>query len=136
MDDPTAETVVLRAFDALFETLTVQRDAEAGVALFAGDADVVMWGSDEAEEAVGRAAIAELHRGIAASQADVTFRWDARHVHVEGDAAWVNAAGTVTIARPGGAVPRTGPYRLTAVFVRRDGTWRWHTFSGSEPATA
>jgi hypothetical protein len=29
--------------------------------------------------------------------------------------------------------PSGGLYRLAAVFVRRDGRWLWHTYSGSEP---
>jgi hypothetical protein len=32
-----------------------------------------------------------------------------------------------------GPPPHSGPYRVTAVFVRRDGRWLWHTYSGSEP---
>jgi ketosteroid isomerase-like protein len=63
---------------------------------------------------------------------DLSFRWHQRHIHVEQDVAWVNADGEVTVARAG-AAPRTTPYRLTAVLVRRQGTWRWHTFNGSEP---
>jgi hypothetical protein len=42
------------------------------------------------------------------------------------------ADGEVAVT-PAGAAPRTSPYRLTAVLVRRDGEWRWHTFNGSEP---
>jgi ketosteroid isomerase-like protein len=56
-------------------------------------------------------------------------------VHVEGTAAWVNATGTVTL-RGDAANDRTLPYRVTAVFVRRDGRWRWHTHHGSEPNRA
>jgi uncharacterized protein (TIGR02246 family) len=123
---------VLRVFDALFETLTRQRDAEAGAELFADDADIVMWGSDESEQAIGREAVAELHRGIAALSGELTFRWHQRHVHIEGDAAWVNAAGQVGV-RLAGEATRVSSYRTTAVFVWRGGAWRWHTFSGSEP---
>ena len=32
-----------------------------------------------------------------------------------------------------GEAPTGGPYRLTAAFLRRDGRWLWHTYSGSEP---
>jgi len=53
-------------------------------------------------------------------------------VTVEGDAAWVIALGDLTYSLPG-TEPRTVQYRLAAVFVRRDGRWLWHTFSGSEP---
>jgi len=51
---------------------------------------------------------------------------------MEGDAAWVSAVGELNYTPLDG--PRqTGPYRLTAVFVRRDRRWLWHTYSGSEP---
>ena len=55
-----------------------------------------------------------------------------RTVHGHQEVAWVNADGAVTGEAAGGP-PRTTPYRLTAVFARRDGEWRWHTFNGSEP---
>jgi hypothetical protein len=51
---------------------------------------------------------------------------------VAGDVAWVNAVGTLRVESPG-QEQRIAPYRITAVLVRRDGAWRWHTFSGSEP---
>jgi uncharacterized protein (TIGR02246 family) len=132
MADPDPTTDVLGVFDALFETLTRRRDAEAGTALFADDADIVMWGSEESEQAMGGEAVAELHGAVAAASSELTFRWHERHVHVEGDAAWVNAAGDVSVQLPGERT-RTTSYRMTAVFVRRGGTWRWHTFTGSEP---
>jgi ketosteroid isomerase-like protein len=91
-----------------------------------------MWGSEESEQAIGREAVAELHRGIAALSGELTFRWRQRHVHIEGDAAWVNAAGQVGV-RLAGEATRVSSYRTTAVFVWRGGAWRWHTFSGSEP---
>jgi hypothetical protein len=28
------------------------------------------------------------------------------------------------------------PYRITGIFVRREGGWGWHTFSGSQPNPA
>jgi ketosteroid isomerase-like protein len=133
MAETSAERDVLRAFDALFEALTEERNADAGTQLFAPDHDVVMWGSDEPEQAVGQAALGELHRGIAAFSGNFAFRWHERHVHVEGDAAWVNAAGALTVDSPG-EKRRTNSYRLTAVFVRRDSRWQWHTLHGSEPA--
>jgi ketosteroid isomerase-like protein len=129
---PEREAAVLAAFEALFEALADRRDAEAGSVLFADDDDVAMWGSEEAEQAVGPAAIAALHRAIAASPTRLAFEWERRLVHVEGDAAWVSAAGTVRVERPGEA-PRVIPYRAIAVMVRRGGGWRWHTFSASEP---
>jgi ketosteroid isomerase-like protein len=125
----TAE--VLATFDALYEALLKRGDADEAVALFADD-DVVFWGSGRAEQAFDRRALAELFGQIAEIGDALSFEWAERQLHVEGDAAWVSAIGTYSHAPPGES-PSGGPYRVTAVFVRRDGGWRWHTYSGSEP---
>jgi ketosteroid isomerase-like protein len=127
-----AEPEVLEVFDALFRTLLDERDPAAGTALFADDDDVTMWGSDVEEHAVGHDQLAELHRAIAGSPSTISFRWDDRRVHVEGDVAWVAAEGECTVERDQ-APPQTIAYRLLGVLVRRDGARRWHAFSGAEP---
>jgi ketosteroid isomerase-like protein len=126
------ETQVLEVFDALFVALTERHDALAATRLFVDEPDVVMWGSEEPERAVGRAAIGALHAGIAAHSGTLVFRWYRRHVHVEHEAAWVNADGEVVVTGDGQPL-RVVPYRLTAIFVRREDEWGWHTFHGSEP---
>ena len=126
---------VLSAFDAFFDRLTVDRDASAATALFADDDDIWMSGSDLPELAIGREAIAALHRNVVSRPFTLTFNWDERRAHAEGDVAWVNARGSVVV----GFEDRTTAklhYRITAVLVRRDGAWRWHTMNGSEPHTA
>ena len=128
--DPRAD--VVSVFEDLFAALLQRRDASAAARLFVNDCDPVMWGSDEAERATGHTPIAELHRGIARFAGDLAFQWHERHVHLKGDVAWINAAGELVVT-PAGQPPHTSPYRLTAVFVWRDGSWRWHTFNGSEP---
>jgi uncharacterized protein (TIGR02246 family) len=125
---------ILAAFDAFFDRLTIDRDAAAATALFADDDDIWMSGSDLSELAIGREAIAALHRAVVAHPFTLRFKWDERRVHVEGEVAWVNARGTVLV----GFEDResvTMHYRITAVLVRRDGAWRWHTMNGSEPHT-
>jgi ketosteroid isomerase-like protein len=118
---------ILATFDRLYDEACVRRDADAAVALWAGDEDVTMWGSDLDERAHGPEAVAGLVRAIAAGKSRLRFRWDEQHVRAEGDVAWVNAAGAVTV--DGSEVP----YRTTGVLVRRDGGWRWHTHHGSVP---
>jgi ketosteroid isomerase-like protein len=122
---------VLGAFDALFAALLTHADADEAVSMFADD-DVVFWGSGRAEQAFGRQALAELFGRIVEIGEALSFEWAERHVQVEGDAAWVSAIGDYRYA-PDGESPSGGPYRLTAVFVRGDGRWLWHTYSGSEP---
>lgn len=121
------ENDVLAVFDALLDAATKGRDAGAAAALFAQDEDVTMWGSEEPEQALGPQAVRALLDAIVASEASLEFGWEERRVRVEGDAAWLNAAGSFTLD---GA---TSAYRATAVFVRREGRWLLHTFNGSEP---
>jgi ketosteroid isomerase-like protein len=118
-------------FRALLDALTRDRDADAAIALYATDDDVAFWGSTVDEIAFGPQAVARVLREIVASPSELAFTWEPR-VHVAGDAAWLNAVGEVRVQNPGREL-KIAPYRITAVFVRRDGAWRWHTFSGSEP---
>ena len=119
---PTQET-----FQLLFKTILEDRDVDAFMDCWAGDDDVTMWGSDLHERAVGREAIRALGTQIAGSQHVLRFDWDETHAHDEGDTGWINASGSLYVDG------KRADYRLTAVFVRRDGRWRWHTFSGSTP---
>ncbi len=125
---------ILASFDAFFERLTVDRDAAAATALFSDDDDIWMSGSDLPELAIGSEAIAALHRDVASRPFTLTFTWDRRTAHSEGDVAWVNAGGSLLVDYPD-REPVSMHYRITAVLVRREGIWRWHTFNGSEPHT-
>jgi anti-sigma B factor antagonist len=129
------EAELLATFDALYAAATQTRDAEAAMRLFAQDADITMWGSDEPDLAIGTAEVGALVDSIAASESPIAFRWSSRRVHLETDVAWVNAVGEFALDVPGGG-GRTTPYRVTAIFVRRDRRWLWHTHSGSEPNAA
>ena len=122
---------VLATFDALFTAACVDRDPLAAVELFSDDGDISFSGSDLPERATTKAELLTLMRAIAASPDALRFAWTEKRAHVEGDVAWVNAAGSVRVTGPAGE--RTIPYRLTAVLRRRGGRWAWHTFAGSEP---
>jgi hypothetical protein len=114
-------------FDALFVAILEQRDVETFMALWANDDDVLMWGSDLDERAVGRDELRELATQLAASEHVLELEWDEKHEHAEGEVAWVNASGSLHVD------DERVDYRMTAVFVHRDGGWRWHTFTGSIP---
>lgn len=120
----------IRTFEALFTAACIDRDAVTAAGLFADD-DLSFSGSDLAERATTKAELLALLRAIAASPDALRFTWTERRAHVEGDVAWVNAVGSVTVTGPAGE--RTIPYRVTAVLRRRAGRWAWHTFAGSEP---
>jgi ketosteroid isomerase-like protein len=123
----TEERGVLGTLDTFLAAATESRDADQALRCWAGDGDVAMWGSDLPERADGPAELRALIASIAATHSSLAFTWASRTVHVEGDVAWVNAAGELDISG------RTIPYRLTAVLVRRDAQWLLHTFNGSEP---
>jgi ketosteroid isomerase-like protein len=118
---------LLDVFASLYRLACGERDAAAAFALWATDEDVALYDSEQSDTAVGPAAVATHLAAIAASKSDISFAWDELRVHTEGDAAWVNASGSLTVDR------RRSAYQTTGVFVRRDGRWRWHTHSGSEP---
>ena len=118
---------IAETFETLFTSIIQERDVEAFMACWAGDEDVTMWGSDLHERAVGRDAIHKLGTQIAASMHVLEFEWDEVREHEEGDAAWINASGSLHV--DGEPVD----YRLTAIFVQRDDGWLWHTFCGSIP---
>lgn len=124
----------LRTFDALFTAACVERDAAVAAALFVDDASISFSGSDLDEHATDGVALLSLLQALAASPSTLSFEWSAKAVHVTGDTAWVNAVGSVTISGSDGN--RTIPYRVTAVLLRRSGSWRWHTFAGSTPRGA
>jgi anti-sigma B factor antagonist len=126
------EVELLAMFDALYAAATQARDAEAAMRLFAEDADITMCGFDEPEQAIGTTAVGELVGSIVESESAIAFRWSSRRVHVETDVAWVNAVGEFALELADGG-ERTTPYRVTAIFVRRDRRWLWHTHNGSEP---
>ncbi len=110
---------MLAAFDALFGALLKRGDADEAMSLFADD-DVVFWGSGSEEQALDRAALAQLFGAITRIGDALSFHWSVLRVTVEGDAAWVSAVGDYRYAPPGEAATG-GTYLLTAVFVRREG---------------
>lgn len=118
---------ISETFDALFRAVSEDQDVDAFAALWAENPSVTMWGSDNDERGSGPDAVRALGAAIVAAPHTLHFTWEERREHEVGDVAWVNARGTVAFA--GSVVP----YRMTAVLVRRDGEWRWHTFNGSIP---
>jgi uncharacterized protein (TIGR02246 family) len=122
---------VWSAFLALDDAFA-RGDVEAVMAGFVDDPDLTLWRSSEVERAVGP----EELRAFTAWMADVpgsfTIDYDEHRVHVEGDVAWLNAAGTGTWDDGAGAMKQM-PHRVTAVFRRVDGAWLCHTRNGSQP---
>jgi len=130
--DVSRETGVLATFDALYAAACEARDADAMVELFVIDDDVSFWGSGQTEQHLGPEELRAFAEAITRSERSLRFSWHERRVHVAGSVVWVNALGEVA-AEAAGSVAVV-PYRVTAVLLRRDGRWLWHTHHGSEPA--
>lgn len=122
---------VWSAFLALDDAFA-RGDVEAVMAGFVGDPDLTLWRSSEVERAVGPEQLRTFSTWMAGLPGSFTIDYDERRVHVEGDVAWLNAAGTGTWD-DGAGTTKQMPHRVTAVFRRVDGEWRCHTRNGSQP---
>ena len=107
-------------------------DVEAVMAGFVADPDLTLWRYSEVERAVGPDELRTFSAWSAGLPGSFTIDYDEHRVHVEGDVAWLNAAGTGTWD-DGAGTTKQMPHRVTAVFRRVDGVWRCHTRNGSQP---
>jgi hypothetical protein len=91
--------------------------------------DIVVMGSNKDDLMYGPEVVGQVSALIAAS----AFSWKANQILVwrEGDVAWAQAIGTVTIRHD--EVSKVVPYWTTGVFARGDGGWQWRYFAGSRP---
>ena len=70
---------------------------------------------------------------VAQDLASAGMTWTAEQVTVwqEGDVAWAQILGHVTVPREAG--PDRVPYWTTGVFARAAGGWEWRYWGGAEP---
>jgi len=73
----TVEAEILALLDGLLGALTQRRDADAAIALYAQDDDVMFWGSTEDEIVYGPEAVAELLREITGPPTRISSAWAA-----------------------------------------------------------
>lgn len=99
---------------------------------FALESDVLLLGSEADELVIGREQLEAFFQKVIALPATISWDWKQTRVSSFNDVAWVFASGDVVVKSEKGE-QRT-PYRLTGVLQRRDGTWKWRQFHGSEPA--
>jgi hypothetical protein len=125
-----AETkwAVLSAFNALIDYIANGRVAETAAA-FTDDADVALFGSEVTDRAIGPADVRAHFVAIYARPYRVLFDLTPGKVSAHGNVAWLTADGTYCLSTG----DKRKPYRLTAIFERRQGKWLWQVFSGSEP---
>lgn len=121
------------AMDAL-DAVWMSGDVPAILDCF--EPDLVFFGSGDGEEAVGHTELAAMLEMLAPPAESGTFRvdWDALTAERLADFALVRGVGRV---RSSGFLARFDgtAYRVTGILIRRDGTWRWRVYHGSEPAS-
>jgi ketosteroid isomerase-like protein len=106
--------------------------------------DITYVGSEDGEQASGRAEVGALLAQVLDRPERYAFQWAPPLVGVEGDLAWLHARGTGTVhtdqprAVDGGAdgTAETFPYRLSGVLRRGRTGWRWVLIHGAEPTRA
>jgi ketosteroid isomerase-like protein len=127
-DRGSAVAEVLAAFDALDRAFE-RNDLDAIRSLCLEGLEFL--GSASAEQAGTLDELVALFRRFEGDLGTFTVRWAERRVRLEGDTAWVVAAGEATWRRE--AQVDRFPYRLTGGLVRREDGWRWALHHGSEP---
>jgi MFS family permease len=128
---------VLDAFEQLTRAFA-ERDVHA---LLECCSDEISYaGSEDGEQATGRADVTELLTEVFGRPEAYVFTWRPALIGVEGEAAWLLARGTGTV-RPDDPVadsqhPETFEYRLSGVLRRENSSWRWVLVHGGEPTAA
>lgn len=113
-------TAVLKVLESYFGALH-SRDEAAVLALFADDADVVLFGSGADERRVGKSELL-LQTRRDWSQSDsisLTVGWSS--VSSAGEVAWASTEVTVSVVAEGQSL--TLPARFSVVLERRSGRW-------------
>ncbi|HEV2459045.1 MAG TPA: nuclear transport factor 2 family protein [Ktedonobacterales bacterium] len=129
--DAQTETAVLATLEQ-FKQAYEHRNMGHLLALFAPDADVVLFGTGADEKRIGLAEIqAQAERDWAQAEA-FTLEWGWSSVSAAGSVAWV-AADVVGHITMGGQEVHL-PLRLTAVLEHRGGSWLWVQSHVSLPA--
>jgi ketosteroid isomerase-like protein len=129
--DTQTEAAVLATLEQ-FKLAYEHRDVERLLALFAPDADVVLFGTGADEKRIGLAEIrVQAERDWAQSEA-FTVEWGWHSVSTAGTVAWVAVDVTGHIRMGGQQVHL--PLRLTAVLERRGANWLWVQAHASVPA--
>ena len=142
---------VSEVLDALDDLTRAFAQRDAGLLLDRCADDVTYVGSEDGEQASGRAEVAGLLARVLDRPERYSFEWALPLVGVEKDLAWLHAQGTGTVHADGpladggrldgGRVDGTAEafaYRLSGVLRRADGGrgWRWVLIHGAEPTPA
>ena len=118
--DTATERDVMAVLRSYFSALTA-RDEPAVLALFADDADLVLFGSGADERRVGKGELLLQTRRDWSQSDAMSFAIDWSSVSAAGKVAWVAMELTVSVTTPGQAL--TLPARFSVVLEQRAGRW-------------
>ena len=99
--------------------------------VFAPDDDTLMAGSELRDLTRGPDELRSHLDAFLEMSGALAFEWRDRQATILGDAAWIFAEGEVILRDADGE--QRSPYRLTVVLEKRNETWLWRHFHGSEP---
>lgn len=117
MTDEGAVLAVLDRFRLGWEAL----DADAVLACFANDPQIVVIGTDEDEYWRGFDALVEPFRTMVGTFTNPVYRWVAApHIHVEGDVAWADGRLDTSLTADG---ERLSVGMRTSWVLRRTARW-------------
>ena len=117
-----------RALSAAFAA----RDLAAALACFVADDDIGYIGSEHAESAAGRAAVARLLATVFARGEAYSWRVTRATVREYGEFAYLLAEADGLVHADDGLTPF--PYRISGLVQRVGGRWLWRHCHGCEPA--
>ena len=91
--------------------------------------DIAVAGSTKADLMYGPEVVGQVSEVIASAG----YTWSANQIMVwrEGDVAWAQVLGSVTVTLEG--VQKLVPYWTTAIFARNNEGWQWRYWGGSQP---
>lgn len=128
--DPAAAAVADAGLRALVAALAT-REPETILALFTERASV--FGSDDAEVAIGAQALRTFFEGLCEHPAVYSWEWETTAAGRDADVVWFVAPGSARLTGDDGTLQHIDPYRLSGVLRLVDGAWLFELFNGSEP---
>jgi len=137
VDNPQSLTASAEVKQAIFELMkrmskgVENRNVDEILELFATSPDVVLIGSKEGKISRGTEEVRTLFEGIISSKVNTRLVWNSYTVNAKGDIAWLFALADL-IHESTDRITRV-PYRVTSLFIRFCGQWKWVQYHGSEP---
>ena len=127
---PRVESEIISVLHT-FSDLVSKKEKQAVLRLFAPDADVVSIGSEARETAVGPDEIKSFLERVLSRPYSFSWKWEWTSVSAKDQVAWVAAKGSVVKSQD--KTELVTPYRLSAVFEKRNDQWLIMQYHGSEP---